>query len=124
VTLFEANDFIGGQFDLAGRIPGNEEFSETIRYFTTMLDKHGVVVRLGTRARAQELTGYDDVVLATGVVPRIPAVAGVDHPMVLTYAEAITGAKPIGRAPSGRAPSWRPGCSPHFTQSEPRKTGC
>ncbi len=70
VTLFEANDFIGGQFDLARRIPGKEEFSETIRYFTTMLDKHGVVVRLGTRARAQELTGYDDVVLATGVVPR------------------------------------------------------
>jgi 2,4-dienoyl-CoA reductase (NADPH2) len=96
VTLFEANDFIGGQFDLARRIPGKEEFGETIRYFTTMLDKHGVVVRLGTRASAQELTGYDDVVLATGVVPRIPAVPGVDHPMVLTYAEAITGAKPIG----------------------------
>jgi 2,4-dienoyl-CoA reductase (NADPH2) len=96
VTLFEANDFIGGQFDLARRIPGKEEFGETIRYFTTMLDKHGVVVRLGTRACAQELTGYDDVVLATGVVPRIPAVPGVDHPMVLTYAEAITGAKPIG----------------------------
>src|SRR6202008_591947 len=96
VTLFEANDFIGGQFDLARRIPGKEEFGETIRYFTTMLDKYGVVVRLGTRACAQELTGYDDVVLATGVVPRIPAVPGVDHPMVLTYAEAITGAKPIG----------------------------
>jgi 2,4-dienoyl-CoA reductase (NADPH2) len=96
VTLFEANDFIGGQFDLARRIPGKEEFNETIRYFTTMLDKHGVVVRLGTRACAQELTGYDDVVLATGVVPRIPAVPGVDHPMVLTYAEAITGTKPIG----------------------------
>jgi 2,4-dienoyl-CoA reductase (NADPH2) len=96
VTLFEANDFIGGQFDLARRIPGKEEFSETIRYFTTMLGKHGVVVRLGTRACAPELTGYDDVVLATGVVPRIPAVPGVDHPMVLTYAEAITGAKPVG----------------------------
>ena len=97
VTLFEANDFIGGQFDLARRIPGKEEFSETIRYFTAMLDKHGVVVRLGTRACAEELTGYDDVVLATGVVPRIPAIPGIDHPMVLTYAEAITGAKPIGQ---------------------------
>jgi 2,4-dienoyl-CoA reductase (NADPH2) len=96
VTLFEANDFIGGQFDLARRIPGKEEFSETIRYFATMLDKHGVVLLLGTRARAAELTCYDDVVLATGVVPRIPAIPGVDHPMVLTYAEAITGAKPIG----------------------------
>jgi 2,4-dienoyl-CoA reductase (NADPH2) len=97
VTLFEASDFIGGQFDMAGRIPGKEEFSETIRYFTTMLDKHGVEVRLGTRVSADELAGYEDVVLATGVVPRIPAIPGINHPMVLTYAEAITGAKPIGR---------------------------
>ncbi len=98
VTLVEANDFIGGQFDLARRIPGKEEFSETIRYFATMLDKHGVVVRLGTRARADELTGYDDIVLATGVVPRMPTIPGIDHPMVLTYAEAITGIKPVGRS--------------------------
>jgi 2,4-dienoyl-CoA reductase (NADPH2) len=97
VTLFEANDFIGGQFDMARRIPGKEEFNETIRYFTTMLDKHGVLVRLGTRVSAAELTGYDDVVLATGVTPRIPAIPGIDHPMVLTYAEAITGAKPVGK---------------------------
>ncbi len=107
VTLFEANDFIGGQFDLARRIPGKEEFSETIRYFATMLDKHGVAVRLGTRACADELTGYgpdkygpglyDDVVLATGVSPRVPAIPGVDHPMVLSYAQAITGVIPVGR---------------------------
>jgi 2,4-dienoyl-CoA reductase (NADPH2) len=97
VTLFEANEFIGGQFDMARRIPGKEEFNETIRYFTTMLDKHGVVVRLGARVSAAELAGYDDVVLATGVTPRIPAISGIDHPMVLTYAEAITGAKPVGK---------------------------
>ncbi|MGH3530978.1 MAG: FAD-dependent oxidoreductase [Mycobacterium sp.] len=98
VTLFEANNFIGGQFDMARRIPGKEEFNETIRYFTTMLDKHGVVVRLRTRVSATELAGYDDVVLATGVAPRIPAIPGIDHPMVLTYAEAITGVRPIGRS--------------------------
>ena len=97
VTLFEASDFIGGQFDLARRIPGKEEFKETIRYFTTMLHKHGVAVRLGTRVSAAELAGYDDVVLATGVAPRIPAIPGIDHPMVLTYAEAITGVKPVGK---------------------------
>jgi 2,4-dienoyl-CoA reductase (NADPH2) len=96
VTLFEANDFIGGQFDLARRIPGKEEFSETIRYFSTMLAKHGVTVRLGTRVWARDLTGFDHVVLATGVAPRIPAIPGIDHPKVLTYAEAITGAKPVG----------------------------
>jgi 2,4-dienoyl-CoA reductase (NADPH2) len=97
VTLFEANEFIGGQFDMARRIPGKEEFNETIRYFTAMLEKHGVTVRLGTRVSAAELAGYDDVVLATGVTPRIPAIPGIAHPMVLTYAEAITGAKPVGK---------------------------
>lgn len=101
VTLFEANDRIGGQFDLARRIPGKEEFSETIRYFATMLDKHGVDVRLATRVSAEELRRFDpefdDVVLATGVVPRVPAIPGIDHPKVLTYTEAITGAKPVGK---------------------------
>ncbi|GJO01791.1 NADPH-dependent 2,4-dienoyl-CoA reductase [Mycobacterium marinum] len=96
VTLFEANDFIGGQFDLARRIPGKEEFNETIRYFSTMLAKHGVDVRLATRATADELTGYDEVVLATGVAPRIPAIPGIAHAKVLTYTEAITDAKPVG----------------------------
>ena len=96
VTLFEAGDVIGGQFDMARRIPGKEEFGETIRYYTRMLDKHGVHVRLNTRAGVAELTGYDDVVLATGVVPRIPDIPGIDHPMVLSYAEAIMG-KPVGK---------------------------
>ena len=98
VTLFEANDVIGGQFDMARRIPGKEEFNETIRYFTTMLATNGVDVRLGTRVSAAELAGFDHVVLATGVTPRMPAIPGIDHPMVLTYAEAITGAKPIGNS--------------------------
>jgi 2,4-dienoyl-CoA reductase (NADPH2) len=96
VTLFEAGDVIGGQFDLARRIPGKEEFSETIRYYTTMLTKHSVDVRLRTRATVDELAGFDEVVLATGVSPRMPDIPGIDHPMVLSYAEAITG-KPVGK---------------------------
>jgi 2,4-dienoyl-CoA reductase (NADPH2) len=96
VTLFEAGDVIGGQFDLARRIPGKEEFSETLRYFTRMLDKHEVDVRLRTRASIAELTDFDEVVLATGVAPRMPDIPGIDHPMVLSYAEAITG-KPVGK---------------------------
>ena len=95
VTLFEAGDVLGGQFDLARRIPGKEEFRETVRYYTRMLDKHGVEVRLSTRAGVDALTGFDDVVLATGVAPRIPDIPGIDHPMVLSYAEAILG-KPVG----------------------------
>jgi 2,4-dienoyl-CoA reductase (NADPH2) len=96
VKLFEAGEVIGGQFDLARRIPGKEEFSETIRYYTRMLDKHGVDVRLRTRATVDELAGFDEVVLATGVSPRMPDIPGIDHPMVLSYAEAITG-KPVGK---------------------------
>ncbi|MDX1886500.1 NADPH-dependent 2,4-dienoyl-CoA reductase [Mycolicibacterium sp. 120270] len=96
VTLFEASGAIGGQFDLARRIPGKEEFSETIRYYTRMLDKHRVEVRLNTRADIDALTGYDEVVLATGVSPRMPDIPGIDHPMVLSYPEVITG-KPVGK---------------------------
>lgn len=95
VTLFEAGASIGGQFDLARRIPGKEEFGETIRYYSTMLAKHGVDVRLNSRAEVAELEGFDDVVLATGVVPRVPDIPGVDHPMVLSYAAALLGA-PVG----------------------------
>ena len=94
VTLFEAGGAIGGQFDVARRIPGKKEFSETIRYYTRMLEKHGVDVRLNTRASVGELSGFDDVVLATGVVPRMP---GIDHPMVLSYVDAILG-RPIGKS--------------------------
>jgi 2,4-dienoyl-CoA reductase (NADPH2) len=94
--LFEAGDVIGGQFDLARRIPGKEEFSETIRYYTTMLDKHDVDVQLRTRAGVEELAEFNEVVLATGVSPRMPDIPGIDHPMVLSYAEAIMG-RPVGK---------------------------
>ncbi|OMC32950.1 NADPH-dependent 2,4-dienoyl-CoA reductase [Mycobacterium sp. GA-1841] len=96
VTLFEAGAAIGGQFDLARRIPGKEEFNETIRYYTTMLTKLEVDVRLGIRAEVDDLTGFDAVVLASGVTPRLPTIPGIDHPKVLTYAQVITGA-PVGR---------------------------
>ena len=97
VTLFDANTHLGGQFDMARRIPGKEEFAETLRYYATMLSKYGVTQRLGVRAAAADLAGFDDVVLATGVAPRLPDIPGIDHPMVLTYPEAIYGVKPVGR---------------------------
>lgn len=95
VTLFESGASIGGQFDLARRVPGKEEFNQTVRYYLRMLEVHAVDVRLGTRASVDDLSGYDEVVLATGVSPRRPDIPGIDHPMVLTYAEALSGA-PIG----------------------------
>lgn len=98
VDLFEADDKIGGQFDIARRIPGKEEFSESIRYYQRMLEITGVHVHLGKRVSAEELLagGYDDIVLATGVRPRIPDIPGIDHPMVLSYAELVRDGRPVG----------------------------
>ncbi|GGL33173.1 NADPH-dependent 2,4-dienoyl-CoA reductase [Nocardia jinanensis] len=99
VDLFEALDRIGGQFDIARRIPGKEEFDESIRYFTRKLELTGVQVHLSTRVTAAELIDrrYDEVVLATGVRPRIPDIPGIDHPMVLSYAELVRDGKPVGK---------------------------
>ncbi|WP_346007621.1 NADPH-dependent 2,4-dienoyl-CoA reductase [Janibacter terrae] len=97
VELFEAGEDIGGQFALAMRIPGKEEFAETIRYYRGELERRGVRVHLGTRAGVDDLAGYDEVVLATGVSPRVPEIEGIDHPMVLTYPEAVLGTREVGQ---------------------------
>ncbi|MFE3544355.1 FAD-dependent oxidoreductase [Nocardia sp. NPDC059177] len=99
VDLFEADDKIGGQFDIARRIPGKEEFDESIRYFRRKIELTGVTLHLDKRVTAGELIagGYDSVVLATGVRPRIPNIPGIDHPMVLSYAELVKEEKPVGK---------------------------
>ncbi|MBM6401910.1 NADPH-dependent 2,4-dienoyl-CoA reductase [Phycicoccus sonneratiae] len=99
VELVEARDHLGGQFDIAMRIPGKEEFSETIRYFTRRLEVLGVRVRLGERADVDGLVaaGVDEVVVATGVAPRLPDVPGIDHPMVMTYDQLVRGERTAGR---------------------------
>ena len=99
VTLFEASSGLGGQFNLAKRIPGKEDFDETIRYFRTRLPAAGVDVRLNTRASADGLgkSGFDHVIVATGVVPRALDIDGADGPNVITYIDALTDAKPVGK---------------------------
>jgi 2,4-dienoyl-CoA reductase (NADPH2) len=99
VTLFEAADEIGGQFNLARRIPGKEEFAETLRYFRARLARLEVDVRLGRRVTAEELVGggWERVVLATGVTPRDSGIPGSDHPKVVGYADVILGRRPVGR---------------------------
>ena len=96
VTLFEAGDDIGGQFAIAKEIPGKEEFAESIRYYRKQIELTGVDLRLETRASADDLTAFDDVVLATGVRPRVPELPGIDHPTVCTYAELVTGTASAG----------------------------
>lgn len=91
VTLFEKSDQIGGQFNLARRIPGKEDYAETIRYYGARLSELGVEVRLGTFASAEGLiaAAYDHIIVATGVEPRALESVGADDPRVLTYAQAI-----------------------------------
>ncbi|GAA1190219.1 NADPH-dependent 2,4-dienoyl-CoA reductase [Prauserella alba] len=98
VDLFEAEDEIGGQFAIARRIPGKEEFSETVRYYRRQLELTGVTLHLGTKAGAAELRdrGFDEVIVATGVTPRIPDIPGIDHPSVLSYADLVRGGAPVG----------------------------
>lgn len=97
VTLFEAAADIGGQFDMAARVPGKEEFTETLRYFRTLLQKTGVNVQLNHRVQKGELDGkFDEVIIATGVLPRQPKIPGADHSKVMTYAELLRG-KPAGQ---------------------------
>jgi 2,4-dienoyl-CoA reductase (NADPH2) len=100
VTLFDADSEIGGQFNIAKQIPGKEEFYETLRYFGVMLALHGVDVRLNTRVDASELNkmGFDEVILATGIVPRTPDIEGIDHPMVLSYIDVIKHKKHVGKS--------------------------
>ena len=99
VTLFEASDKIGGQFGIAQLIPGKEEFAETIRYYTRMLDVAGVTVKLETRVAPADLIGsFDEVVVATGVTPRVPKIPGIDNSKVLTYAEVVREGKPVGKS--------------------------
>lgn len=96
VTLYEASGHIGGQLDIARRVPGKEEFEETIRYYGTQLAERSVEVKLNTRADVETLRGYDEVVVATGVTPRIPDIEGVDGPNVVSYLDVLRDGAPVG----------------------------
>ncbi|WP_373387948.1 FAD-dependent oxidoreductase [Pseudomonas alcaligenes] len=99
VTLFDAAGEIGGQFNVAKRVPGKEEFYETLRYFKKKLETTGVDLRLNTRVSADDLVkgGYDEIILATGIVPRTPAIPGIEHAKVISYLDAILQRKPVGQ---------------------------
>ena len=97
VTLFDAATQIGGQFNIAKKIPGKEEFNETIRYFEKEITLCGVTLALGQRVAADDLSDFDEVILATGVTPRLPDIPGIKHTKVLGYLEVIRGA-PVGKS--------------------------
>jgi 2,4-dienoyl-CoA reductase (NADPH2) len=99
VSLFDRADQIGGQFNLAKKIPGKEEFYETIRYFGSQLKKHGVNLRLGTSVTPDLISkeGFDEVILATGIKPRSPSIPGINHPKVISYLDLISGKVTAGK---------------------------
>ena len=96
VTLFDAQAEIGGQFNVAKQIPGKEEFYETLRYYRRMIDVTGVALQLNHIATADHLHLFDDVILASGIEPRVPPIDGIDHPKVLTYLDVLRDKVPVG----------------------------
>ena len=98
VMLFDAASEIGGQFNVAKRVPGKEEFFETLRYFNRKLQTTGVELCLNTRVDVAQLVAgqFDEIILATGIAPRTPAIPGVEHPKVLSYLDVILQRKPVG----------------------------
>ncbi|HDL7980627.1 TPA: NADPH-dependent 2,4-dienoyl-CoA reductase [Yersinia enterocolitica] len=97
VTLFDAATDIGGQFNIAKQIPGKEEFYETLRYFRRQLVLHGVIQQLNTPVQPSQLADFDEIILACGIQPRLPAIKGIDHPNVLTYLDVLRDKKPVGK---------------------------
>ncbi len=100
VTLFDAAPTIGGQLNLARQVPGKDEFNETIRYFGQQIERSGLELKMNHRATAGELIdgGFDRIILATGVTPRIPQFDGIDHPKVVSYVDILEGRVTAGHA--------------------------
>lgn len=96
VTLFEKSDQLGGQFNLACQIPGKRVFQDSIDYFENRVRRAGVDVRLETAANQDALSSFDEVVLSTGIAPRVPDIDGIDHPKVAGYIDILTGARQAG----------------------------
>ena len=97
VTLFEKSGDLGGQFRLAMQVPGKEDFAETLRFYQRRMEVLGVDVRLNTTATPEALADFDDVIVATGVTPRVPSFPGVEHAKVVRYDEVLNGTVKVGR---------------------------
>ena len=99
VDLYESSSEIGGQLNMAKVIPGKEEFYEMLGYFKRQIELKGVHVHLNTRVSADELAAknYDEVIIATGVMPRDPKIEGQDHPKVLSYIDVLRNRAPVGK---------------------------
>ncbi|SDO08451.1 2,4-dienoyl-CoA reductase (NADPH2) [Lutimaribacter pacificus] len=96
VTLFDKADRLGGQLNMARAIPGKEEFHGLVDWFATMVADAGVTLQLGQAAGVDDLKGFDEVIIATGVVPRDPGIPGQERDNVLSYIDVLAGKAPVG----------------------------
>lgn len=94
--MFDAHSEIGGQFNIAKQIPGKEEFYETLRYYHRMIEVTGVTLKLNHTVTADQLQAFDETILASGIVPRVPPIDGIDHPKVLSYLDVLRDKAPVG----------------------------
>jgi 2,4-dienoyl-CoA reductase (NADPH2) len=97
VTLFDKSDELGGQLNMAKQVPGKEEFWGLVDYYRTMVAKAGITLRLGTMATPEDLAGFDEIIIATGVAPRDPEIPGQDGPNVLSYIDVLRGKAKVGK---------------------------
>ena len=99
VALFDSASEIGGQFNIAKQIPGKEEFHETLRYFRKQIELNNICLNLDTRVSAEQLnnSSFDEVIIATGISPRMPAIDGIDHHSVVSYVDVILNKHPLGK---------------------------
>ncbi|MBO9478569.1 NADPH-dependent 2,4-dienoyl-CoA reductase [Shimia sp. R11_0] len=97
VTLIDRSDKLGGQLNVAKQIPGKEEFWGLVDWYEAMIAELEIDVKLDTEATADLLAGYDEVVIATGIVPRDPGIPGQDRPEVLSYLDVLRDKKPVGK---------------------------
>jgi 2,4-dienoyl-CoA reductase (NADPH2) len=99
VTLFDADKEIGGQFNMAKKIPGKEEFYETLRYFNKQIELHNVGVKLNTKVSTDDLikSDFDEIIIATGITPRELKIEGIEHEKVLSYIDVLKHKKIVGK---------------------------
>lgn len=97
VTVFDSSDVLGGQLNMAKQVPGKEEFWGLVDYYRAAVTKAGITLKLGHRASADDLTSFDEVIVATGVTPRDPQIDGQDGPNVLSYIDVLRGKAPVGK---------------------------
>lgn len=97
VTLFDAANEIGGQFNIAKQIPGKEEFYETLRYFSKQIQLHNITLKLNTTVTENDLNDFDEIVIATGISARLPKITGIESPKVLSYIDVLKNKKPVGK---------------------------